>query len=173
MTSDKVLSIFMEYATNLRGAAEPTKFPSPDHVLQPEHKSQVRMAVSHLLYMSVEGMKLVHHLRMEKAMRWLGFVQGSLWALGLRSLSEVKTDNKPTDGEPDWVQVIKVEKHEARKNGELQHATLRIDGNSADMHALKPGWEFVVAYRMLDNKVVQTVRYFGSIDEKKNPFEER
>ena len=30
----------------------------------------------------------------EKTMRWLGFIQGSLWSLGLCSISDMKTHNK-------------------------------------------------------------------------------
>lgn len=32
-----------------------------------------------------------------KAMRWLGFVQGILWVLGSKTISEMKNHNRPTD----------------------------------------------------------------------------
>lgn len=35
----------------------------------------------------------------EKAMRWLGFVQGSLWSLGYRSVDELKDMNRSTEEE--------------------------------------------------------------------------
>lgn len=37
--------------------------------------------------------------RMEKASRWLGFVQGVLWAGGLFTLDQLKAHNKPDESE--------------------------------------------------------------------------
>ena len=36
--------------------------------------------LSHLLWMAREGLHLIEAERREKAMRWLGFLQGTLWA---------------------------------------------------------------------------------------------
>ena len=33
--------------------------------------------------------------RMEKAFRWLGFIQGCLWSMGYFTLNELKNDNRP------------------------------------------------------------------------------
>lgn len=35
--------------------------------------------------------------RREKAMRWLGFLQGALWAMGLYSISSLMGQNKPPE----------------------------------------------------------------------------
>jgi hypothetical protein len=35
--------------------------------------------------------------RREKAMRWLGFLQGALWALGLYSIQSLMGQNKPPE----------------------------------------------------------------------------
>jgi hypothetical protein len=48
----------------------------------------------HLVFMCEEGARYAEHRR-EKAMRWLGFVQGALWAHGLAPVSELKTMNRP------------------------------------------------------------------------------
>ncbi len=51
--------------------------------------------VEHLLYMCVEAKRLVADGRTEKAMRWLGFIQGSLWGMGLTSVDAMKQINRP------------------------------------------------------------------------------
>lgn len=56
-----------------------------------------RIIHEHLLFMSEEGQKLVTAGRTEKAMRWLGFLQGALWGLGITSIEEQKIINKPDD----------------------------------------------------------------------------
>lgn len=37
----------------------------------------------------------VHEGRIEKAMRWVGFVQACLWACGIYSLDELKNHSRP------------------------------------------------------------------------------
>ncbi len=39
--------------------------------------------------------ELVHEGRMEKVFRWLGFIQGVLWANQICTLTELKNQNKP------------------------------------------------------------------------------
>ena len=51
----------------------------------------------HLLFMTEEGQKLVTAGRTEKAMRWLGFLQGALWGLGITTIEEQKDINRPDD----------------------------------------------------------------------------
>lgn len=49
----------------------------------------------HIAYMLCTIPELMAAGRREKAMRWLGFVQGWLWARGLCSIEELKACNKP------------------------------------------------------------------------------
>jgi hypothetical protein len=51
--------------------------------------------LGHLRYMCEEGVKLVDQNRTEKAMRWLGFIQGAMWGLGYTSIGAMKELNKP------------------------------------------------------------------------------
>lgn len=51
--------------------------------------------LKHVCWMCIEGKKLVDEGRIEKAMRWLGFVQGVLFARGLVSIEQLKNTNKP------------------------------------------------------------------------------
>lgn len=41
--------------------------------------------------------EFVEEGRREKFMRWLGFVQGLLWYMGVYSLEELKDHNRPTE----------------------------------------------------------------------------
>lgn len=54
---------------------------------------------AHLRWMCGAGKALVDEGRIEKAMRWLGFVQGALWGMGLVSIGEMKRVNMPEAGE--------------------------------------------------------------------------
>lgn len=51
----------------------------------------------HLAFMCEEGVRLVEAGRREKAMRWLGFVQGALWASGRAPIDTLKRMNMPRD----------------------------------------------------------------------------
>jgi hypothetical protein len=52
-------------------------------------------ARAHLSWMCVEARKFVDAGRIEKAMRWLGFIQGCLWLLAYSTLNELKEDSRP------------------------------------------------------------------------------
>lgn len=58
-----------------------------------------RAAAQHALYMLAILPQLVLEGRREKAMRWLGFVQGVLWAHGCASIDELKRINMPDGGD--------------------------------------------------------------------------
>lgn len=56
--------------------------------------------LGHCLAMLDDMDKFVDEGRMEKVFRWLGFMQGVLWVLGLYSLEDLKNHNKPSDKPP-------------------------------------------------------------------------
>ncbi len=56
------------------------------------------IATEHLLFMCDEIKQLVLSNRREKAFRWLGFLQGAVWAFGLTNLEELKKMNMPEPG---------------------------------------------------------------------------
>jgi hypothetical protein len=58
--------------------------------------------VHHLVYMTQEAKKFVDEGRMDKAMRWLGFLQGTLWFSGT-SLNDLKKMNMPDAEKSDAV----------------------------------------------------------------------
>lgn len=54
--------------------------------------------LQHVLWMCGEGKKFVDEGRHEKAMRWLGFIQGAMfWGL-IATIDEMKKMNMPGDG---------------------------------------------------------------------------
>ncbi len=51
--------------------------------------------LAHLLWMAIEIRKFLEANKVEKAMRWLGFIQGSLWSNRLQTIAQLKTSNRP------------------------------------------------------------------------------
>lgn len=49
---------------------------------------------AHLRFMCSEIPNILDQDKIDKAMRWLGFVQGAIWKLGLRSIHDMKNDNR-------------------------------------------------------------------------------
>ena len=50
--------------------------------------------LKHLLWMIEESQRLVRDNKIEKAMRWLVFVQGSLWAFNIITIAESTDVNR-------------------------------------------------------------------------------
>lgn len=51
-------------------------------------------SLSHLRWVCQEVPKLYQANKIEKAMRWYGFLQGALWALAIVDLEMLKDDNR-------------------------------------------------------------------------------
>lgn len=67
--------------------------------IREEHPELMRNMYStprhHAHWMVNEAIGFCEAGRTEKAMRWLGFIQGVLWCEGLRSIEDMKRDNMP------------------------------------------------------------------------------
>lgn len=48
----------------------------------------------HVFWMCGEVERQIGEGKTEKAMRWLGFIQGVLWAAGIATIDEMKDDNR-------------------------------------------------------------------------------
>lgn len=57
-------------------------------------KPDVKDALSHVLWMLYEIQTFAEANNLEKANRWLGFVQGILWVRGIYSIQQMMADNK-------------------------------------------------------------------------------
>lgn len=86
MTSEAVLGAVAKYEA-LLSRYEPKRHdikalaPAPEEVL------------SHARWMCGQVREFVAVGRMEKAFRWLGFIQGALWSLGRGSIDDFREDN--------------------------------------------------------------------------------
>lgn len=89
MTDLKVIEVAQQYRRILleRGNVRARNFEVPNE--------------NHLLWMCDQIEDFIQDGRREKAMRWLGFIQGAMWWAGIRSVEEMKADNKPPDEEMD------------------------------------------------------------------------
>lgn len=67
---------------------EPADYPEGKNL---EDKLQ---GVAHCLGMIPKMEKFIEENRIEKAMRWLGFIQGALWMAGLFTLKQLKEQNR-------------------------------------------------------------------------------
>jgi len=86
MTSDKVLEVVSKYEHAL-GTHKARRFEGPRFPLKTE-------ALEHILWMCEEVRKFVTNQEMEKAMRWLGFIQGALWVSGIYTIDSMRDDNR-------------------------------------------------------------------------------
>jgi hypothetical protein len=62
---------------------------------QPESQ---RGFLEHVEWMTHEALGFIKEGRLDKANRWLGFIQGVLWSQGIRTIDQMRQDNMP-DGE--------------------------------------------------------------------------
>jgi hypothetical protein len=60
-------------------------------------KLKGRERAGHLLYMTETAVQFVVIGKTEKAMRWLGFIQGAMWSGGYISIDDLKQMNMPKE----------------------------------------------------------------------------
>lgn len=93
MNADKVIEVLGKVRENVRAKAQ--------FDIKPERADITSVkpgdftALSHVLWMCDETEGFVKAGRMEKAFRWLGFIQGVLWMTGVASIDESKHQNMP------------------------------------------------------------------------------
>ncbi len=107
MTKEKLKRVFQFYFDVLtdeaRRRSQQLRLPQPyteprqfseceaqQHFVLPAYNE-----LAHLRFMCIEAQKFVDEDRIEKAMRWLGFLQGVLWARGFYSLDDIKNHSRP------------------------------------------------------------------------------
>lgn len=98
MTGEKVKQVLAFYRihlvlklTPMNGPVEAVRASSDSLHLTPLDR------VKHLHWMIDEAEKLVDENRIEKAMRWLGFIQGVLWSMSFFSVDQLKVHNMPNE----------------------------------------------------------------------------
>jgi hypothetical protein len=88
MTPEQLVQVCTKYESELQKLVGEAKRASPD-ISGPDD----RTACGHILWMC-EQTKSYAAQDMEKACRWLGYIQGVLWMSGLRTISEMRDDNR-------------------------------------------------------------------------------
>lgn len=91
MTNDQILAVVEKYRAKLQMPASYTVAKRADENSN-EHTGQT--TYNHVLWMLGEIPELLATYKREKAMRWLGFVQGVLWSMGIYSIVDLKEDNR-------------------------------------------------------------------------------
>ncbi len=87
MTPEQVVTVVEKYELELKKVVSALR-------ISPETKDPLDApALAHALWMC-EQTKAYATTNMEKASRWLGFIQGVLWTKGVFSISDMKDDNR-------------------------------------------------------------------------------
>jgi len=89
MTNEKILDVLKVYVGLLEARKRIAR-----RIDERETVSRLQQEC-HLLWMCCETAVFVSDDRIEKAMRWLGFIQGALWVMGFRTIEQMKRDNMP------------------------------------------------------------------------------
>ena len=91
MDDKKVLEVIAIYREHLAGVhmTYPIDYPHDERVT---YRADI---LSHCHGMLDQMEEFVRQGRMEKAFRWLGFIQGCLWSQGCYVLEELKNHNRP------------------------------------------------------------------------------
>lgn len=93
MDADKIRQVLNVYRVQLQNAGikNPYRFPPGQ---EPQDRRQKLMHVAGLIDATE---KLLDEGRLEKAFRWLGFIQGSLWVYGFYEIRDLKNHNRPDE----------------------------------------------------------------------------
>lgn len=102
MTPARVKEIATKYETLLlKGGSKPERLkdevPVPG---SPARYISTEERLNHLLWMCSALKEIAEQEgRIEKAMRWLGFIQGALWSADIVTIEDLKHDNMPAGAE--------------------------------------------------------------------------
>jgi hypothetical protein len=96
MNNDKVNSVLRSIIDRILSLGlTPESYPHDGHL--PYFTLQAHIAaLRHALAMCEHAIDMPEE-KLEKKMRWLGFIQGVLWMTGVRTISNSKYDNIPDD----------------------------------------------------------------------------
>jgi len=90
MDGEKILEVTAKYRKFFeKNKVQCTSFPHPR---KPKTNEEI---LRHCYGMLLDVEKFVREGRLEKAFRWLGFIQGCLWSVGSYSIYDLKNHNKP------------------------------------------------------------------------------
>ncbi len=94
LTDDKITQVLTLYEDTIMGMGI-----SAERWQASEPRPQYEKRMAHLRWMCGEAMIFVCAGRTEKAFRWLGFIQGVLWAAGRFTIEELANHGRPDEVE--------------------------------------------------------------------------
>jgi hypothetical protein len=99
MTSEQVMEAVKKYKIRVAREVGPVEWPLGVSLKETESGKYtyptIRLnALAHVSAMLTKMEGFVESGKMEKAFRWLGFVQGVLWVCGVYSIDDMKDDNR-------------------------------------------------------------------------------
>lgn len=104
MTPEKVIEAFGQLEAGLRAVGGASERDGQITRLSAEERAKPigdlprSRQIDHLTWLACEGANYARRPeKIEKAMRWLGFVQGGCWLLGIFSIADAKDMNRPTN----------------------------------------------------------------------------
>jgi hypothetical protein len=99
MTNEKLRLVLQYYLRVLNDEAERCGHGEPQrlsaHDMTVHFVNPPAGGLDHLRFMCVEALNFVDAGKVPKAMRWLGFLQGVMWARGFYSLDQLKNHSRP------------------------------------------------------------------------------
>lgn len=93
MAPDQVTEVINQYEAELKeGGRQAQRFVGgfPLEGAFPTREAALR----HLLWMCPQVKLFIETREIEKAMRWLGFMQGTFWMAGVKSIDAMRDDNR-------------------------------------------------------------------------------
>jgi hypothetical protein len=89
MTPQQIHNVINKYRAKLQKAnLQPAQFPS-EHLV-----TDWRLQIKHCMWMLDRMEEFLKEDRLEKVNRWLGFIQGVLWAQSIYTIENLKEDNR-------------------------------------------------------------------------------
>ncbi len=102
MTKDKlkqVAQFYLDYLNREWPNYTTRQFEADTQMHEQSRGVHFKDEVSHLKFMCIK-MQEIADTNMEKAFRWLGFLQGVCWARGYFTLDQLKNHSRPEDLTP-------------------------------------------------------------------------
>lgn len=94
MTPEKLLSVIDEYEDIFRAMGITSQDSPHCEIMGPEDGADV---LAHCYGMLSKMRVFIMEKRIEKTMRWIGFIQGCLWSYGIFSLGQLQEHSRPEE----------------------------------------------------------------------------
>lgn len=97
MTPEKIKKIIQNYRETINSIApvfSSTPYSVDKYVENIYVDSVAQDVINQVLWMCDQIDDMLIHNNVDKSMRWLGFIQGILWITGVKTIDEMREDNR-------------------------------------------------------------------------------